>query len=168
MRKFSANEKSTFPYWFAHWKAFNKVAKELNAWKFKYIFHDIEKPWLKLFWDYPKVQKWHNEHNSHHLINVINGGVGDWEAMIIDWECSGRTKIACKLNAAQEYERIFDEFIEFFKTGKISDNRTIKYIVNNNINLVDAKSKLKIAYVNLHIVLNKFNMPHKFYNNILD
>lgn len=51
LRRFGKDERSSFPYWFAHWKAFNMVALQLGHWKFKYLFHDIEKPWLMLLWN---------------------------------------------------------------------------------------------------------------------
>ena len=69
LRRFGKDERSSFPYWFAHWKAFNMVALQLGHWKFKYLFHDIEKPWLMLLWkDYKRVQKWHRAHNTHTIL----------------------------------------------------------------------------------------------------
>jgi hypothetical protein len=100
-KKFTKEQRSSFSYWFWHWLSFNLVAKELHRWKFKYLFHDIEKPWLKLFWDYPKVQKWHRTHNSHHLEYK---GEKDWEAMVLDWEASRYTKLASPRTALQESE----------------------------------------------------------------
>ena len=35
-------------FW-AHWFAFQMTAVMLNRWKFKYLFHDWYKPWLKMF-----------------------------------------------------------------------------------------------------------------------
>ena len=58
--RFDKSDRSTFPYWFAHWCAFNMTALNLKKWKFKYLFHDFEKPWLKLFLSYKKVQQFHN------------------------------------------------------------------------------------------------------------
>ena len=46
---FDKSQRSKFKYWFAHWCAFNMTALNLGVWKFKYLFHDIEKPWLMLF-----------------------------------------------------------------------------------------------------------------------
>ena len=106
---FSKEERSTFPYWFAHWCAFNMTALNLRAWKFKYLFHDIEKPWLRLFWDYEKVQRWHRYHNNHHLEYMYRGTI-DIEAMLIDWECSRFTKEASTLTARQEWEKIVEEW----------------------------------------------------------
>ena len=106
---FSKEERSTFPYWFAHWCAFNMTALNLRVWKFKYLFHDIEKPWLRLFWDYEKVQRWHRYHNNHHLEYMYRGTI-DIEAMLIDWECSRFTKEASTLTARQEWEKLVDEW----------------------------------------------------------
>ena len=99
-KKFDKSQRSTFSYWYNHWKAFNEVARDLRIWKLKYLLHDIEKPWLKLILkDYKKVQKWHRLHNSHHLEYP---GEKDWIAMIIDWECSRYTKKAAPRTAIEE------------------------------------------------------------------
>ena len=101
-KKFSKEQRSSFAYWYYHWKAFNLTAFHLGCWKFKYLFHDIEKPWLMLFLrDYEKVQTWHRVHNKHHIEypNILDI---DWEAVVIDWESSQYTKFACPRNAYQE------------------------------------------------------------------
>lgn len=114
---FTKEERSGFKYWFAHWCAFNMTALNLKCWKFKYLFHDIEKPWLKLILrDYKKVQKWHREHNSHHLEYFKKHGTADWRAMVIDWECSRFTKEACPYNAKEELARKVDEYPELRDT----------------------------------------------------
>ena len=108
---FGKEDKSTFPYWFAHWCAFQLTALNLGLWKFKYLFHDFEKPWLKLFWPYKKVQKWHREHNSHHLEYGLKHGFDkiDWYALMIDWECSRFSKKQCPLNCREEMENKLSE-----------------------------------------------------------
>lgn len=108
---FSKEERSSFPYWFAHWCSFNMTALNLGCWKWKYLFHDFEKPWLKLIYrDYSKVQKWHREHNPHHLEYYMINHKADWEAMCIDWECSRFTKEACQLNARDELKRKIEQY----------------------------------------------------------
>lgn len=103
---FKKEERAGFKYTFAHWCAFQMTALNLGIWKFKYLFHDIEKPFLKLLWkDYSKVQKWHRKHNSHH---VEYDGKWDIDAMIIDWECSHFTKEASKLNAYEKCLELID------------------------------------------------------------
>ena len=105
---FSKNDKSSFPYWFAHWCSFQLCALNLGIWKFKYLFHDFEKPWLKLFLPYKKVQKWHREHSNHHLEYGLEYGFNkvDWYALMIDWECSHMSKKQAPLLAREtmEYE----------------------------------------------------------------
>lgn len=46
MKKYKLEDCATPEYWLAHVIAVNKVAKKLGKWKFKYLFHDIEKPFL--------------------------------------------------------------------------------------------------------------------------
>lgn len=100
-RKFTKEERGSFSYWFWHWLAFNGTARNLGVWKFKYLFHDMEKPFLKLFLQYKKVQKFHRRHNRHHL-EYRRPEKRDWEAMVIDWECSRLTKVACPKDSYQE------------------------------------------------------------------
>lgn len=105
---FSKEERSSFEYWFAHWCAFNMTALNLRKWKFKYLFHDWYKPWLRLFMSYDKVQQFHRSHSKHHLeyLDIVNDPyIIDWEAMMIDWECSRFTKISSPLTAYEEYQK---------------------------------------------------------------
>lgn len=119
---FKESEKSTFHYWFAHWCAYQMTALNYKIWKPKYLLHDIEKPWLMLIWkNYPKVKAWHRSHSSHHLEH-IPGKKYDWEAMLIDWECSRFTKEAAQLNARDTMIYEMKKFPE------------IKEIIYNNIN----------------------------------
>ena len=107
---FDKSDRSSFKYWFAHWCGFQLTALNLGIWKPKYLLHDIEKPWLKLFWqgDYKKVQKWHRTHNNHHLEYGLKHGwdVIDWKALMIDWQCCGLSKQEAQLDAREtlEYE----------------------------------------------------------------
>lgn len=103
---FDKSNRSSFSYWFAHWCAFQMCALNLRRWKFKYLFHDIEKPWMKLFMKYKSVQQWHRYHNSHHLEYGLKHGWDkvDWECLIIDWECSRFTKTEAQLDAYETME----------------------------------------------------------------
>ena len=109
-KMFTKDDRSSFKYWFAHWAGFQVTALNLGIWKPKYLLHDIEKPWLKLWWkgDYKKVQKWHRTHNRHHLeYGLLNGWDKiDWVALMIDWECCGLSKQEAQLDAREtmEYE----------------------------------------------------------------
>ena len=103
---FTKDDRSTFSYWFSHWCAFQLTALNMKRWKFKYLFHDFEKPWLKLFRSYKFVQKWHRNHNPHHLEYGLRKGWDkiDWEALVIDWECSRLTKQEAQLDAYETME----------------------------------------------------------------
>ena len=117
---FSKEERSSFSYWFAHWCAFQMTALNHRMWKPKYLLHDWEKPWLRLFLPYEKVQKWHRLHHKHHpewierrmeniqgsIVDIIDGF--DYEQMMIDWECSHYTKTASPRNAAAEVNYWFN------------------------------------------------------------
>ena len=112
LRKFDKKDRSTFPYWFSHWAAYNLVAMKLGVWKPKWLLHDIEKPWLKLIWgDYKRVQKWHKHHNRHHIFYGRLHGLNkiDWLAAVLDWEASRYTKYAAPRTARQEIERMLTE-----------------------------------------------------------
>lgn len=96
--RFTKEDRSTFPYWFAHWCAYQMVALNLGVWKFRYLFHDWYKPWLRLFMDYKKVQRFHRTHSRHHLEYKGEAPL-DYVGMVIDWEASQYTKSQCPLNA---------------------------------------------------------------------
>lgn len=103
---FTKEERSSFPYWFAHWCAFNMIALTLHIWKPRYLFHDFEKPWLMWIWkDYKRVQKWHRIHNRHHVDYTGKRGY-DYDAMIIDWECSRFTKQSAPYNAWDTLDKV--------------------------------------------------------------
>lgn len=104
---FDKSKRAKFDYWFAHWCAFNMTALNLGIWKIKYLFHDIEKPWLMLLWkDYSRVQKWHRKHNSHHMEYE---DLWDAESMVLDWECSRFTKTDSPKTARETYEYFVNE-----------------------------------------------------------
>lgn len=103
-RMFDRSQRSSFPYWFWHWLAFNMTAIRLRAWKFHHLFHDIEKPWLRLFWEYKKVQTWHRTHNRHHLEYPRQERI-NWRDLCIDWESCHLTKTDEPRTARQEMER---------------------------------------------------------------
>lgn len=126
---FTKEERSSFKYWFAHWCAFQMTALNLKCWKFKYLFHDIEKPWLKLFLTYDKVQNIHRTLNNHHLQYKYPNRI-DWEAMVIDWECSRFTKATAPLTARETMMM------------KIRKDNSLKHILLTN--MLPILDKLKI------------------------
>ena len=112
-KKFDKDQRSSFSYWYNHWKAFNLTALALGAWKLKYLFHDWEKPWLMILWnrDYKRVQKWHKHHNRHHIFYGRLHGLNkiDWLAAVIDWECSRYSKNAAQKTAREEIISILSQ-----------------------------------------------------------
>ena len=126
LTKFPPKDRSSFSYWYNHWKAYNMVAILLGYWKFKYLFHDIEKPFLRLVWDYPRLQKYHRKNNKHHIF-YKNPYEIDWEAVVIDWECSRYTKLAHQLPARDQMQ------IE------IVENPGLANLIKLNVPLVLAK-----------------------------
>lgn len=115
-RKFTKKERSSFSYFFWHWLAYNYTACKLGVWKPKWLLHDIEKPWLKLFLkDYKKVQKWHRMHNDHHLHYGRKNGLNkvDWLAAVLDWECSRLTKLQAQKTARQEALAIIADDVNY-------------------------------------------------------
>lgn len=123
-KKFDKSQRSTFPYWYNHWKAYNWVAWKLGVWKPKWLLHDIEKPWLLLIWgDYKRVQKWHKYHNKHHIFSGRHYGLNkiDWLAAIIDWECGQYTKYACPRNAREEVDYMLEHETEKYSADELSE-----------------------------------------------
>lgn len=130
---FDKSQRSTFPYWFAHWCAYQMTALNLGCWKFRFLFHDIWKPWqMLLYRNYSKVQKKHRHNNKHHISYWADRDFDDsalhkldYLGMVIDWECSRYTKKDAQLNA---YDTLL---IESEKLRKGSyDNYTDIYIIS--------------------------------------
>lgn len=107
-RKFSEKEKSTFPYWYYHWKAYNLVALKLKCWKFRFLFHDWYKPWMRLVLPYSKVSEYHKTHSRHHRQYKGKKPI-DYLGMVIDWEASQYTKEASPYNAREYMEKFHPE-----------------------------------------------------------
>lgn len=124
---FEPKDKSTLPYWFAHWCAFNLTALKLGVWKIKYLFHDLEKPFLLAFLgDYEKVRQFHRKHNRHHWTYKDKTKI-DWEGMVIDWECSRLTKKDSPLTAKQLYEYTITTR---YREGRISSEMCMLLMTN--------------------------------------
>lgn len=109
--KYDKTERSTFKYWLAHYCAYQYVALKYHCWRLKYIFHDIEKPWLRLFLPYQTVQKIHRKIHSHHPDNKLYIDI-DFEGVIIDWECSRFTKTDSPYTAVEMVENYINEHKE--------------------------------------------------------
>lgn len=133
LKKFDKDQRSSFTYWWNHWKAYNLVAMKLGVWKPKWLLHDIEKPWLKLLWgDYKRVQKWHKHHNNHHIFYGRRAGINkvDWLAAVLDWECSRYTKNAAPLTAREETMSIINEQTKYSAFEKETIKEHVLPILN--------------------------------------
>ena len=107
---FTKEQKGTFKYTFAHWSAYQMTALNLGCWKFRFLFHDIDKPIMKMLgFKYETIRKWHRKHSKHHL-SYKNIDKIDWFGVVIDWECSGYTKLDAPLNARQTFEMMKEKY----------------------------------------------------------
>lgn len=105
---FNKEQRGTLKYTFAHWCAFQMEALNMGVWKWKYLLHDIDKPWLMLCAkilkkDYKWVQKIHRKIRKHHL----ECSRFDPVATIIDWQCSRYTKSQSPETAREHLERMY-------------------------------------------------------------
>ena len=149
MKKFSKEERSSWRYFWAHWCAFQMVAITLGAWKIKYLFHDWYKPWLKMFGvPYKKIQKYHRTHSKHHIEWLLKNGYYnysmekyfDWEALVIDWECSQYTKENCPRGA---YEEMLNYLDNAKKTIPVCNFKYLKYMLENKMLPIIEKFDIK-------------------------
>ena len=87
------SSKYTFKRWFEHCCAFNMLASQAGVWKFRYLFHDLDKPFMSLLFSENKVRKIHRDWFNHHCECRFNcPQTVDWEAVAVDWECSRYSK----------------------------------------------------------------------------
>ena len=159
--------KSTFKYWFAHWNAYQMTALNLGCWKMKYLFHDAEKPWLLKFWkDYKRVRNWHRHNNNHHLAYKDIDNI-DWEALVLDWECSRFTK----QDSPRTAREMFNEYVKKYENNEeIGDWSELKKYKNEkgnyDISLSKTPTKDIAKYFELKdrdaklIALMKKNIPN--------
>ena len=128
-KKYKESDKGTFPYWFAHWRAYNSYAIEQGVWKPKYLLHDAEKPWLKLVMNYEKVKKFHKSHNRHHL-GYKGTKSFDYDAMILDWEVSRFTKEDALMNSIQTMDKMYERGrVTYMQLEHLS--WSVRYILKN-------------------------------------
>lgn len=127
---FSSDKRGTFKYTFAHWCAFQMTALNYGVWKFRHLFHDIDKP-FRMLWhrgDYRKVQRGHRHSRRHHIEYLLDTymespehsayfdkhieDLADWEGMVLDWECSRLTKADKPEDAWETAVRMINEIQE--------------------------------------------------------
>ena len=136
MKLFKDTEKSTFTYWFAHWKSFQLTAMLLGVWKFRFLFHDIEKPFLMAIWkDYPRVRQYHRTHARHHWAYTGNKSY-DYLAMVIDWECSRYSKADAQMTAYETYNYELHKFIKVNDMDKMKKLQLHVFPILEKLNLI--------------------------------
>ena len=99
--------KDRIKYTLDHRKAFRVVERRLLGHNtVRSLFHDLDKVFLYLFFDYKKVHNWHRHHSRHHLRAKTHD---DYVQMAIDWECARLTKPDKPLNAGETLEKMHPE-----------------------------------------------------------
>lgn len=111
-----------FHNWFAHWCAFQMTALNLNCWKWRFLFHDMEKPFLDLFLPHATVRKIHRKFSRHHVEYIFPKHY-DLLAMVIDWECARFTKPDKPFGALETlctyYPELTTRIVPILKTLKL-------------------------------------------------
>ena len=101
--------------------------------------HDLEKVFLYLiFGDVKSVQKWHRQHNKHHVKywNIRPVEIPDkWKRqMIVDFECARATKPDKPLNWIETIEKFYSKDLnieEFYKVLPKEKYESLKKYVDN-------------------------------------
>lgn len=142
------------------------TALNLGIWKFKYLFHDIEKPFLLKWYMYIRrmnheeaykcVQQYHRAHNKHHITYWVKSGFDnnvlkklDFEGMVIDWECSRFTKAAAPKTAIETLEVIVNKLTN----GEYNWAQNDPYI-----SMFVIPSQVEFFKTSIEKVLNKVNL----------
>ena len=103
--------KDRIKYTLDHRKAFRKIEKQLLGHNtFRSLFHDLDKMFLYMFFDYKKVRYWHRLHMPHH--NVKAKTHSDFVQMVIDWECARYTKPDKPLNDRETLAKFYPELTD--------------------------------------------------------
>lgn len=135
MKLFKDTEKSTFAYWFAHWKSFQLTAMLLGVWHPRFLLHDIEKPFLMFIWnDYQRVRQYHRTHARHHWAYAGNKGY-DYLAMVIDWECSRYSKADAQMTAYETYDYELHKSIKTKDMDKMKKLQLYVFPILEKLNL---------------------------------
>lgn len=110
---FTKEQRGTFKYWWAHWCAYQLTALNLGCWKFRFLMHDVWKPFMMLIFnkDYFRVQSIHRNYAKHHVTYWVNRNFSDRAfikldilGMVIDWECSRLTKADAQMDVRKTLE----------------------------------------------------------------
>jgi hypothetical protein len=103
--------KDRIKYTLDHRKAFRKIEKQLLGYNtIRSLFHDLDKVFLYMFFDYKKVRQWHRNHMPHHTVKAKTHS--DFVQMVIDWECARYTKPDKPLNARETLAKYYPELTD--------------------------------------------------------
>lgn len=98
-------------YTVAHRKAFRQVEKQLLGHNtIRSLFHDLDKVFLYMLFDYKKVHEFHRAHAGHHIVKARTHA--DRVQMVIDWECARFTKPDKPLNARDTLKKFYPEYTD--------------------------------------------------------
>jgi hypothetical protein len=119
IRQYFKSERETvsggFRYWMAHWAMVNYIALKLGRWRVRYLFHDIEKPWMDMLYDHKFTKKYHVTHSRHHIEyakahpEIPLKDACDWQEMVLDFESARVTKAEKPLDAYDTIRRMTEE-----------------------------------------------------------
>lgn len=95
-------------YTLAHRKAFREVEKQLLGKNtIRSLFHDLDKIFLYMLFDYEDVHNFHRKHSKHHVDHAKTHA--NKVQMVIDWECARLTKPDKPLNAKDTLNKFYSE-----------------------------------------------------------
>ena len=97
---------NSIKYTLEHRKAFLEVEKMLLGKNtIRGYFHDLDKVFLKIFFDKKTVHKLHRKYSRHHANKAHTKN--DYIQMVIDWECARYTKPDKPLNARETLYKFY-------------------------------------------------------------
>lgn len=103
--------KDKIQYTINHRRAFRKVEKQLLGHNtIRSLFHDLDKVFLYMFFNYKKVHDFHRKHARHHIEKAKTHS--DFVQMVIDWECARFTKPDKPLKARETLNKFYIEYTD--------------------------------------------------------
>lgn len=102
------NKIESIKYTLEHRNAFLLLEKQLlEKNTIRGYLHDLDKVFLKIFFDKEFVHKLHRKYSRHHINKAHT--YNDYVQMVIDWECARFTKPDKPLNARGTLNKFYPE-----------------------------------------------------------
>lgn len=99
--------KDRIQYTLNHRRAFRQIERDLLGHNtFRSLFHDLDKVFLYMLFDYKDVHNFHRNHSRHHTKAKTHA---DRVQQVIDWECARYTKPDKPLNARDTLYKFYPE-----------------------------------------------------------